>query len=171
MKRNWKTRCASAFVVWGAFACSAKPLGATDAQLGLAHDRAAAGAFVYERDCRSCHGPRGEGLAGVPQVMGDGALPVHRRDTSPASQYTDEQRAQAANERILLAGATRGAFRDARDLHGFLVEHMPKIRQSVAPPTAEEYWQVTTFLLVVKGSPVPPAGVDASNAASVPIEP
>jgi mono/diheme cytochrome c family protein len=169
--KSWQILGVSSLVLGSALACSTKPLGATDAQLTLAHDRAAAGAVVYERDCRTCHGSRGEGLAGVPPIMGEGALPVHQKDPSPVNQYTDEQRALAVNEQVLMAGASRGAFRDARDVHAFLVQHMPKIRQSSAPPTPEEYWQVTTFLLVVDGASVPPAGIDASNAASVRIKP
>jgi mono/diheme cytochrome c family protein len=170
MTQHWKPLAASSLVVFGAFACSTNPLGATDTELELAHARAAAGSVVYERDCSACHGRRGEGLAGVPPVMGEGALPVHQRDASPAQQYTDEQRAQAANERVLLAGATRGAFRDAGDVHAFLVQHMPKIRQHDAPPTPEEYWQVTSYLLAVNGIGIPQAGVNASNAEAVPLE-
>jgi hypothetical protein len=152
-------------------ACSTTPLGATDAELEHARSQAAAGARVYERDCAACHGARGEGLAGVPPVMGSGALPIHQRDAAAVRQYGSDARAWSESERGLLAGATRGAFHDARDVHGFLTRHMPKIRQTFAPPTPNEYWQVTTFLLVANGTDVPPSGLDATNAATVLVKP
>jgi hypothetical protein len=95
--------------------------------------------------------------------MGEGALPIHPKNASPAQQYASDEHAPpdvATN----LATLTRRAFRTARDVHGYLVQHMPKVRQTEPPPSEEEYWAVVSFLIVANGSDIPPSGVDATNA-------
>jgi mono/diheme cytochrome c family protein len=150
-------------VALGAVACSTVPLGATDADLARARDRTAQGADVYERQCAACHGARGEGLADTPAVMGEGALPIQPRNASPAQQYASDEHAPPDVD-TSLASLTRRAFKTARDVHGYLVQHMPKVRQAEPPPSEAEYWAVVSFLIVANGSDIPPSGVDASNA-------
>ena len=59
--------------------CAVTKLGATTADLARARDQAAPGATTYASECAQCHGQRGQGLAGIPAIMGPGALPKYPR--------------------------------------------------------------------------------------------
>jgi len=152
-------------------ACSVTPLGATQPNITAATQKASPGAAVYRRECASCHGERGEGLAQSPPIMGSGALPVYERDpatsTNPAMQDPAE-RLRTAN---LPPGAdVRGAFRTAEDLFKYVSREMPLPRSKAGSLKPEDYWAVTNFVLLGHGVPVPAGGVNASNAAAVPIK-
>src|SRR5688572_2706606 len=53
-----------------ALGCGATPPGAESANLANAKSRAGTGSALYDRACATCHGPRGEGLAGAPPIVG-----------------------------------------------------------------------------------------------------
>ncbi|HVR20731.1 MAG TPA: c-type cytochrome [Polyangiaceae bacterium] len=153
-------------------ACSVTPLGAKQENLTAAHQKASPGASVYRRECVSCHGERGEGLAQAPAVMGSGALPLYERDpatsTNPALQDPAE-RLRTAN---LPPGAdVRGAFRTAEDLFKYISREMPLPRSKAGSLKAEEYWALTNFILLGHGVALPAGGVSPSNAAQVPMKP
>lgn len=152
-------------------ACSVTPLGATQANLTTATQQSAPGAAVYRRECASCHGERGEGLAQSPPIMGSGALPVYERDpatsTNPAMQDPAE-RLRTAN---LPPGAdVRGAFHTAQDLFKYISREMPLPRSKAGSLKPEDYWAVTNYVLLGHGVRVPAGGVNESNAAQVPIK-
>lgn len=152
-------------------ACSVTPLGALEPNIAQANQKAAPGASVYRRECVSCHGERGEGLASSPAIMGSGALPMYERDpatsTNPAMQDPAE-RLRTAN---LPPGAdVRGAFRTAQDLFNYLSREMPLPRSKAGTLKPEEYWAVTNYILLGHGVAVPAEGVNPQNAANVPIK-
>jgi mono/diheme cytochrome c family protein len=152
-------------------ACSVTPLGATQANLTAATQTSPPGAAVYRRECASCHGERGEGLAQSPPIMGSGALPLYERDpatsTNPAMQDPAE-RLRTAN---LPPGAdVRGAFRTAQDLYKYVSREMPLPRSKAGSLKPEEYWAVTNYVLLGHGVPLPAGGVNESNAAQVAIK-
>jgi len=158
----------AAVVLGSLAACSVTPLGATPANLTAATQNAAPGAAVYRRECASCHGERGEGLAQSPPIMGSGALPMYERDpatsTNPAMQDPAE-RLRTAN---LPPGAdVRGAFRTAHDLFKYVSREMPLPRSKAGSLKPEEYWAVTNYILLGHGVQVPAGGVNESNAAKV----
>ena len=65
-----------------------------------------------------------------------------------------------------------GANVVAVDLNGqtldAAVSPLPQAR--VGSLTPDEYWAVVNFMLVAHGVPVPPEGVNASNAKNVPLK-
>jgi mono/diheme cytochrome c family protein len=152
-------------------ACSSRPLGASDAALAHARSRAANGALVYQSECASCHGERGEGLAGIPPVMGDEALPLYPKHADMAHQYASGEQARLESERMIPSSAARGAFKTAGDLEDFVSTHMPRMRKTPVPLTQEQYWAVVSYLVAANGDAMPPSGIDASNANTVFLHP
>jgi mono/diheme cytochrome c family protein len=124
-------------------ACSTAPLGASETGISAAKRRAPQGAEVFERECASCHGRRGEGLGATPKVIGGDALPRSER--------------------------TRPPFETAKDLFDSVSTTMPLPRSRAGSLEPAEYWAVVNFMLVAHGSNVPTEGVTAENAASIPI--
>ena len=154
-----------------AAACSVTPLGATEANLATAHQKAAPGAAVYRRECGSCHGDRGEGLASSPAVMGSGALPLYERDPATSTNPAMQDPAERLRTQNLPPGAdVRGAFRTAQDLFNYVSREMPMPRSKAGSLKPEEYWAVTNYILAGHGVALPEGGANASNAASVPIK-
>jgi mono/diheme cytochrome c family protein len=146
--------------------CSATPLGATDAGIAAAREKMPAGADVYQRECASCHGRRGEGLSAAPNIMGAGALPVYARDPSTlgatgsaASQEQDRMRPPGEQSRV--------PFRTAQDLYDFVSKWMPLPQARVGTLEPAEYWAVVNFILVAHGVAVPAGGVTPENAKSI----
>ena len=151
-------------------ACSVTPLGATQDNLAAAHQNAAPGAGVYRRECASCHGERGEGLATSPSVMGSGALALYERDPATSTNPALQDPSERLRTQNLPPGAdVRGAFRTAQDLFTYVSREMPLPRSKAGKLSPEDYWAVTNYLLLGHGVKVPVGGVNASNAASVPI--
>lgn len=151
-------------------ACSVTPLGATEGNLAQAHQQGAPGAAVYRRECASCHGERGEGLASNPAVMGSGALPMYERDPSTSTNPALQDPAERQRQQNLPPGAdVRGAFRTAQDLHDYVSREMPLPRSKAGTLKPDDYWAVVNFLLLGHGVNVPSGGVNASNASGVPI--
>lgn len=154
-----------------AAACSATQLGATDANVATARQKASLGAQVYEKECAGCHGQRGEGLSAAPPVMGASALPTYPRDQS-ANPAMAAGPAQPNQDTARPAGApTRDPFRTAQDLYDYLSQRMPLPKSRAGTLKPDEYWAVLNFMLIAHGTPVPEGGVTAENAKSVPISP
>ncbi len=148
--------------------CAATPLGATHEHLAQA--RQLPGAAVFQRECASCHGERGEGLGQQPSILGAGALPTYERDPSSLSNPALQNLAEQQRERNLPPGSRlRGAFKTAADLHGYIAQQMPLPQGKAGTLSPEDYWAVLNFVLVGHGVLVPPGGVTAENAASVPL--
>lgn len=150
--------------------CSVTQLGATDADLVKARSKAGQGGEVYQRECAACHGPKGEGLASSPAVMGPSALPLYTRDPKTSTNPALQDPAEQQRDQNLPAGADpRGAFRTAADLFKYVSREMPLPRSKAGTLKPEEYWAVVNFMLVGHGAPVPEGGVNEGNAANVPI--
>jgi cytochrome c len=151
-------------------ACAASaPAGATSADLARANDAASQGAVFFAHGCAHCHGERGEGLAGAPAILGPGALPVYPRDSSGpgASTPTDPQQLQILVQTRPAGAPWRDPFRNAQNLYEFVGTHMP--RTPAVALEAQDHWAIVTFMISAQGGAIPPGGIGASNAASIPI--
>jgi cytochrome c5 len=150
-------------------ACATTAPGASDAHLAQARSRAAQGGAIFDRACQSCHGPRGEGLAGAPPILGATALPRYPRDQAGVQLYQDPQQLQRQAQLRLPGAPSRIELVTARDVYDYLKVHMSTLRKpaSVGELTEEELWSVVSFLLIARGSDVPAPGVSPANAASV----
>jgi hypothetical protein len=150
-------------------ACAATPPGASDAHLAQAKSRAARGGAVFDRACASCHGPRGEGLAGAPPILGATSLPRYPRDQAGVQLYQDPQQIQRQAQLRLPGAPSRIELVTALDIYDYLKVHMSMVRKptSVGELTDEELWGVVNFLLIARGSDVPASGISPANAASV----
>jgi cytochrome c len=150
-------------------ACAATPPGASDAHLAQARSRTAQGGAIFDRACASCHGPRGEGLAGAPPILGATALPRYPRDQGGVQLYQDPQQIQRQAQLRLPGAPSRMELVTARDVYDYLKLHMSTVRKptSVGELTDEELWSVVNFALIARGSDVPASGISPANAASV----
>lgn len=162
--------CALLSLSWLA-ACAVTAPGASDAHMAQARSRAAQGGAVFDRACASCHGPRGEGLAGAPAILGGTALPRYPRDQAGVQLYQDPQQIQRQAQLRLPGAPSRIELVTALDVYDYLKSHMSMVRKptSVGELTDEELWGVVSFLLIARGSDVPAAGISPANAASVSI--
>lgn len=167
--RSAFTRCA--LVVCGLtwLGCASVQTGATVADLSRAQGPAAPGAAIFNNECAKCHGQRGEGLGTASAILGPGALPEFPRTTGGAGDpnVVDPQLIQIQAQSRPAGAAWRDPFRNAMDLYNFTNKHLPK-SQAAALKDAD-YWAVVNFMLAVQGATLPPQGIDASNAASIPI--
>lgn len=154
-------------------ACSATPLGASEPNLANAQKKAGPGAEAYEKECAACHGKRGEGLSNAPPIIGSNSLPEYPRDkslsTNPAMSNNASQ--QAGDTTRPPGAPSRDAFRTAQDLYTYVSTRMPLPKSRAGTLKPEEYWAITSFMLVAHGSAVPEGGVTPENAASVTIAP
>jgi cytochrome c553 len=165
----------TSFVVWGvlcslgALGCATVPTGATTADLARAHDQAGPGATTFANECARCHGQRGEGLGMGPAILGPGALPEFPRSSGGASDPSlyDPQMIQIQAQTRPAGAAWRDPFRNAQDLYGFTSKHLPKER--AAELKDGDYWAVVGYMLAAQGATLPSGGINAANAASVPI--
>jgi hypothetical protein len=164
-------------VVRGAFAlcglvvlgCAAAQLGATPGDLARANNQAAPGASAFAKACARCHGQRGEGLGGVPALLGTGALPEYPRGAGSSGDPTliDPQQMQIEMQSRPAGAAWRDPFRNAQDLYNFTSARMPKSHPGELTPS--DYWAVVNFLFAAQGATLPPGGIGSTNASSVPI--
>jgi cytochrome c5 len=153
-----------------ALACGAStPPGASDANFAQAKSRASEGAALYDRVCAKCHGPRGEGLAGAPPIVGATALPRYPRDQSGVQLYQDPQQIQRQAQLRVPGAASRPEFVNANDVFQYLQRHRSEV---IKPDTGldvsdSELWAILSFVLVANGSQVPDTGISPANAGSV----
>jgi cytochrome c len=173
MKVRSTAGCLIGAVSFGAlsFACSSTPPGASDAHLAQAQSRANAGAALFEHVCASCHGPRGEGLAGAPPIAGVTGLPRYPRDPSGMQVYQDPAQLQRQAQLRVPGTSSREEFVTAADVHVYLKQHVTEVKlpADMSSVSDADQWAILTFLLIAHGSDVPEAGVSAENAAAIPI--
>jgi mono/diheme cytochrome c family protein len=154
-------------------ACTSTPLGASEPNLANAQQKAGPGGELFQQECATCHGKRGEGLTNAPAVIGAGALPTYPRDqslsTNPALSNNAQQQAQDSSRPP--GAPSRDPFRTAKDLYDYTSTKMPLPKSRAGSLKPEEYWAITTFVLLAHGSAVPEGGLNESNAASVQIAP
>jgi hypothetical protein len=153
----------------GALGCATVPTGATAEDLARAHDQASQGATTFANECARCHGQRGEGLSMTPAILGPGALPEFPRSNAGASDPAlyDPQMTQIQAQTRPAGAPWRDPFRNAQDLYGFTAKHLPKDR--MAEVKDGDYWAVVGYMLSAQGATLPSGGVNAANAASIPV--
>ena len=146
--------------------CSQYWYGASDANFALAEQREARGGELYGRECAGCHGPRGEGLASNPPLMGPGALRTYvHQPTSTISGTPERVRVDGVN-------MDRLPFFTADDLYDYVAHHRRWVSHCCHVLLAsDEYWEIVSYILVGHGSRVPPGGVHPYNASAVTIKP
>jgi len=152
-----------------ALGCAVNPPGASDANLAQAKSRASQGAALFENACANCHGPRGEGLAGAPPVLGVTGLPRYPRDQNGVQLYQDPNQVQRQNQDRVPGAASRTEFVTANDLYGYLRQHVSTVKRpaGAAQLNEEECWSVVNFMLIAHGSDVPEQEISAANARDV----
>lgn len=148
--------------------CATTPPGASDASLAQAESRAGAGSALYQGACASCHGPRGEGLAGAPPIIGANALPRYPRSDSGIQLYQDPELIQRQAQQRVPGAASRQELVSARDLHEYLKLHISELDKPATSSLKDaDLWAIIEFVLIGHGSNVPERGIAPDNAASV----
>ncbi|MGC4087745.1 MAG: cytochrome c [Polyangiaceae bacterium] len=150
-------------------ACASAPRGATEANMAKGRGAAADGYALFEQQCASCHGERGESAGAAPRILGEGALPeypvMQDANADPAAGDPELLRLRAQSRP---AGApSRDPFRTAQDLYGYVSTRMPLPAEKAGTLSPEQYWAVIHFMLLAHGVQVPPEGVNRNNASSV----
>jgi cytochrome c len=132
--------------------------------------QSARGMSLFSRECADCHGARGGGSGQVPAVLGPSALPEFPRDHSAAGSFAllDPQELQIRQQTRPLGAAMRLPFRTAQDLYDYLASHIPE--QGVDSLKPEDTWALVALMMQAHGGDAPREGIDASNAASLPIK-
>lgn len=150
-------------------ACATTPRGATPANLDKARSAASNGSALFEQNCASCHGQRGESVTGAPSILGPGALPEYPRERSAnAGSATGDPEMLKLQAQTRPAGAPwRDPFRNAQDLYRYVSKQMPLPTAKAGSLPAEQYWAIINFMLLAHGVQVPPEGVTEQNASSV----
>jgi mono/diheme cytochrome c family protein len=151
--------------------CARVPLGASAEDITRARDVAKPGATLFANECASCHGQRGEGLAGAPPVLGAGALPEYPRTSGSYGQgdptLTDPQLLQIKAQTRPAGAPWRDPFKNAQDLYTFTTLHLPRTRAS---QLAEgDFWAIVSFIFAAQGVSLPPGGIGPANAPSLPM--
>jgi mono/diheme cytochrome c family protein len=153
-----------------AAACTVTPLGATDTGVAAARAKSPPGADLFDRECASCHGRRGEGLTLAPAIMGSGALSKYSRDDTSSSSPAFATNATTQNDLTRVPGRSkRGTFVTAQDLYDYVSTRMPLPKSNAGTLKPEEYWAIVNYMLIANGTPVPADGVTDANAKSVTI--
>ena len=149
--------------------CAATQLGATPAELVQARGQAGQGADIFASACAKCHGQRGEGIAGAPDILGRDALPEYPRASagSAGSALYDPQLLQIEAQARPAGAAWRDPFQNAQDIFDFTSTHMPKGHVGELKPA--ETWAVVSFLLAAQGAKLPAGGITPANARSIQI--
>jgi len=151
-------------------ACGATRAGAPDAGLARAPEPATAGATAFAGACARCHGDRGEGRADAPALSGSAALPEFPRADSVATGFAfqDAQDLEIQQQTHRIGPPIRRPFRTAQDLYDYVGAHARDERVRAWSP--DDSWAVVTLLVAARGCDVPPEGVRAESAASLPIQ-
>jgi mono/diheme cytochrome c family protein len=125
--------------VWLVPACAGQRVPAE--QWTLARAAEPSGAKVYDAECGSCHGVDGDGARGIPELMGQDALPLQRRGRQGAV-----------------------AFKTVRDVFDYTREKMPLPSKRAGTLSEREYWEVVSFLVRGRGASL---AVTPANASSI----
>lgn len=160
------TRSQLVFCACSVLACASPQYGATDANLSQARNITPQGATLFAKNCAICHGARGQGGSSAPPLLGADALPEYPRERSanagPASGDPEALRLQA---RSRPAGAPwRDPFGSAGDLYRYVSRNMPPQAEQRALLSAKNYWEIVNFMLLSRGTAVPPEGATDANA-------
>jgi mono/diheme cytochrome c family protein len=146
-------------------ACAVVARGAVAPSLERARALLPDGARLYVDRCARCHGQRGEGLAGAPDVLGPEALPVYprRNASSESPTMTDPALLQLQIQTRPAGAPIRNAFRTVDDLDQYVSSHLTGARAL----QAEEAWAIVSFMVAVQGGTTEP--MDRANARAIPM--
>src|SRR5450432_2228864 len=151
---------------------SVTPLGATDTGIAQARAKSPPGADLFDRQCASCHGRRGEGLTTAPAIIGSSALPKYPRDDTSSSSPSFSTNQQVQQDATRVPGQSkRGAFVTAQDVYDYVSTRMPLPKSSAGTLKPEEYWAIVNYMLIAHGVAVPSEGVSEANAKSINVQP
>lgn len=126
-------------------------------------DQADLGAQKYYYVCMACHGDRGQGL--TEQWMQEWNLGRNACWASKchASNHPPEGFKLPKNIPGVIGPVLTMRFADGLELHDYIAKNMPW--HAPGSLKADEYWQLTAFLLRSNGLWVDHSKIDASNAA------
>jgi mono/diheme cytochrome c family protein len=146
-------------------ACATVSRGAVAPSLERARALLPEGARLYVDRCARCHGQRGEGLAGAPDVFGPDALPVYpRRNASTESPtMTDPALLQLQIQTRPAGAPIRNALRTVEDLDQYVSSNLTGARAI----TSGDAWAIVSFMVAVQGGPTEP--MDRARARSIPL--
>jgi hypothetical protein len=139
----------------------------SDADVWRGRVATARGAREFSVECSRCHGPRGEGVANMPAVLGAGALPVYPADLGlgGAPGLHDLQQMEIDTQTHHAGLERRGPFRTGGDLFAYLKVHLRKPDERDFRD--EDYAAVVGFMLAVQGSEIPAGGPTPANVQSI----
>jgi mono/diheme cytochrome c family protein len=127
------------------------------------------GAQVYYQVCMVCHGDRGQGLTDEWRGVLD---PEDQDCWQSGCHHTKHPEGGFIFPKIVPPVVGAGAlshYPTARHLHDYLQARMPW--QARGTRSAEEYWQLTAFLLRANGVDPGPGPLDAPRAAEIILNP
>jgi cytochrome c len=127
------------------------------------------GSQVYYYVCMACHGDQGQGL--TPEWIASweiGDRPCWQ-SRCHASNHPPEGFKLPEYIPAVVSPAVIGRFANALELHDYLVQSMPW--QAPGTLTAEEYWQLTAYLVRENGIDPGPLPLNPGNASKVGLRP
>jgi cytochrome c5 len=127
------------------------------------------GSQVYYYVCMACHGDQGQGL--TPEWIASweiGDKPCWQ-SRCHASNHPPEGFKLPEYIPAVVSPAVIGRFANALELHDYLVQSMPW--QAPGTLTAEEYWQLTAYLVRENGIDPGPLPLNHSKASKVGLRP
>ncbi len=141
----------------------------TEADLARGRTEEAPGARGFAGQCARCHGSRGEGLAGIPAILGSRALPEYPRElaTAGAPGLRDPEQMEIDSQTQHAGLARRGPFRNGQDLYAFLKMHVRRPRRGGL--SDEDYAAIAGFMIAVQGGALPEGGLTVDNAQTIAI--
>jgi hypothetical protein len=123
------------------------------------------GSQVYYYVCMACHGDQGQGL--TPEWIASweiGDRPCWQSKCH-ASNHPPEGFKLPEFIPAVVSPAVIGRFANALELHDYLVQYMPW--QAPGTLTADEYWQLTAYLVRENGIDLGQIPLESNNAARV----
>ncbi len=153
------------WLVLFAFAIQTSAVQSVSADAG---DQLARGKEMFHIRCEPCHGDVGQGLAlwrytWAPEDQNCSQYKCHALNHPPDGFYMPNDAPPIIGEGTLQPFAT------ARELYAFISKAMPFDKPGELSP--EDYWAVTAFLLQQNNKLPAGTRLDASNAASVIVNP
>lgn len=153
------------WIILFGFAIQTSALSSVSADSG---DQLARGKEMFRIRCEPCHGDVGQGLAlwrltWAPEDQNCAQSKCHARNHPPDGFYMPNDAPPIIGEGTLKPFAT------ARELYAFISQAMPFDKPGEL--SSEDYWAVTAFLLQQNNKLPVGTRLDASNAASVIVNP
>ena len=127
------------------------------------------GSQVYYYVCMACHGDQGQGLTPEWVESWDIGPRACWQSKCHASNHPPEGFKLPETIPAVVGPAVANAFANALEFHDYIARNMPW--QAPGTLDAEEYWQLTAFLVRENGIDPGPVPLNADNAAQVRMRP